>query len=147
MITMENHGPLNLEPIEDHEFRYYFNEIPVNQENNRFFYRSYRDLAVYLRHLKNCDQMLYMLSNELEKICDNCSVVFYGDHIPILGDLYDSDGCPDARVPYFIWNNKQRVNNNCFQYLSKSIDQYDTINIESLSVEWVAMLLHRYLRM
>ena len=147
MITMENHGPLNLEPIEDHEFRYYFNEIPVNQENNRFFYRTYRDLAVYLRHLKNCDQMLYMLSNELEKICDNCSVVFYGDHIPILGDLYDSDGCPDARVPYFIWNNKQRVNNNCFQYLSKSIDQYDTINIESLSVEWIAMLLHRYLRM
>ena len=44
-------------------------------------------------------------------------------------------------------NVKQRVNNNCFQYLSKSIDQYDTINIESLSVEWIAMLLHRYLRM
>ena len=31
--------------------------------------------------------------------------------------------------------------------LPKSIDQYDTINIESLSVEWIAMLLHRYLRM
>ena len=27
MITMENHGPLNLEPIEDHEFSYYFNEL------------------------------------------------------------------------------------------------------------------------
>lgn len=107
IITMENHGPLSLENIEKQEYRSYFNDIAPVLKDRMEFYRKYRDLAVYLRHLAGCDLMLKKITEALDGEGETASLVFYGDHIPIMPELYESDGNPDGTVPYFIWNSRR----------------------------------------
>jgi phosphoglycerol transferase MdoB-like AlkP superfamily enzyme len=55
-ITMENHGPLHLEQITDSEQRQWMSEpLPPNCQ----------ELAIYLRHLANADQMILRLLKRL----------------------------------------------------------------------------------
>jgi phosphoglycerol transferase MdoB-like AlkP superfamily enzyme len=55
-ITMENHGPLHLEQITDSEQRQWVSEpLPQNCQ----------ELAIYLRHLANADQMILRLLKRL----------------------------------------------------------------------------------
>jgi hypothetical protein len=35
------------------------------------------------------------------------SLCFFGDHVPILPDVYQALGAPDGDTEYFIWSNRQ----------------------------------------
>ncbi len=130
-ITMENHGPSNLEKISDKEqVRFYKDYIDEK-------YKDY-DLSVYLRHLKNVDQMIKSLTSFFDNINTPVSMVFYGDHIPILTKAYEKIGIPDSKVPYFIWDNNNLKN--IFLKQDKEININGVkldLNIENLQKKWL----------
>jgi len=95
MITMENHGPLNLESITEEEVQGRFKDRVSD---------DFRELAVYLRHLSNENDMLRKLTGNFKEKNYPVSMVFYGDHVPILPKPYAVLGEPEGTVPYFIWN-------------------------------------------
>lgn len=95
MITMENHGPLNLESITEEEVQGRFKDRVSD---------DFRELAVYLRHLSNENDMLRKLTGNFKEKNYPVSMVFYGDHVPILPKPYAVLGEPEGSVPYFIWN-------------------------------------------
>jgi hypothetical protein len=65
-----------------------------------------RDLAPYLRHLSNADLMLGRLREHLLAHSRPTGLCFFGDHVPILPDVYAALGAPDGDTDYFIWANK-----------------------------------------
>ena len=75
-ITMENHGPLHLEGVDE--------------------------LAAYLRHLRNADAMLGELAGELARRGEGM-LCFYGDHVPGLPEVYRAAGYDDPRTDYLLW--------------------------------------------
>jgi phosphoglycerol transferase MdoB-like AlkP superfamily enzyme len=97
-ITMENHGPLHLEHINASEERKWLNEpLPMNC----------KELAIYLRHLANADQMIMRLLNRFS--APNpigrapMQLLWYGDHVPVLAKAYEQLGLPDSDTDYFLW--------------------------------------------
>ncbi|WP_051621824.1 LTA synthase family protein [Ruminobacter sp. RM87] len=126
MITMENHGPLNLESITEPECQKYFKE-PVS-------FHDYKDLAVYLRHLANENSMLKTLKDNFEKKNYPVSMVFYGDHVPILPKAYELMGEPEGRVPYFIWNSSSSHKGERVDSIEQK--KTDTV-VSSLAVRWL----------
>ncbi|WP_373976111.1 LTA synthase family protein [Chitinibacter sp. SCUT-21] len=102
VITMENHGPLHLERVNvtDAE-KLYMNRMP-----------SFCDeLTIYLRHLRNANQMLIELKTTLARLARPTVMCWYGDHVPIIPALYQQVGEPDGTTEYFIWTNHQTRNN------------------------------------
>lgn len=96
-ITMENHGPLQLEHMEADKARaFYTEELPKGLE----------ELNVYLRHLKNADHMIGLLRENFDANPYPVSLCWYGDHIPIMPRAYAIFGEPEGTVPYALWNNK-----------------------------------------
>lgn len=95
MITMENHGPLNLESITEEEVQGRFKDRVSD---------DFRELAIYLRHISNENDMLKKLTGNFREKNYPVSMVFYGDHVPILPKPYAVLGEPEGSVPYFIWN-------------------------------------------
>lgn len=95
-ITMENHGPLHLEKIADAELKPLFLQ-PLPPQCG--------DLATYLRHLRNADQMMGRLRDLLENSPIPATLCWFGDHVPIMPAVYKRFGMPDADVDFFIWNN------------------------------------------
>lgn len=96
-ITMENHGPLQLEHMEEDKARaFYTEELPKGLE----------ELNVYLRHLKNADHMIGLLRENFDANSYPVSLCWYGDHIPIMPRAYATFGEPEGTVPYALWNNK-----------------------------------------
>ena len=94
-ITMENHGPLHLESVgaEDEE-RLYLQPPPPHCE----------DLTVYLRHLANADRMVGMLQRELQALPGPAALCFFGDHVPIMSQVYATLGAPLGYTDYAIWS-------------------------------------------
>ena len=96
-ITMENHGPLQLEHMEADKARaFYTEELPKGLE----------ELNVYLRHLKNADHMIGLLRENFDANPYPVSLCWYGDHVPIMPRAYATFGEPEGTVPYALWNNK-----------------------------------------
>lgn len=96
-ITMENHGPLQLEHMDENKAKsFYTEEVPEGLE----------ELSVYLRHLKNADHMIGTLRESLDANPHPVSLCWYGDHIPIMPRAYETFGEPEGSVPYALWNNK-----------------------------------------
>ena len=96
-ITMENHGPLQLEHMEENKARaFYTEELPKGLE----------ELNVYLRHLKNADHMIGLLRENFDANPYPVSLCWYGDHVPIMPRAYATFGEPEGTVPYALWNNK-----------------------------------------
>lgn len=99
IITMENHGPLHLEqPDKTNSYQFYKNSEP----------ETWSDLTVYLQHLKNADTMVKRLKDSLS-LADlqfNRKGIFcwYGDHVPIMNNIYNLIGSPDGLTDYFIWH-------------------------------------------
>lgn len=77
-ITMENHGPHQLEAG------------PGGDE-----------LAVYLRHLRNSDAMIGALADALRG--EGGVLCVFGDHVPSLPRIYAAAGFDDPRTEYLIW--------------------------------------------
>jgi len=97
-ITMENHGPLHWEKLTPDERKQHFGEAPP---------AGCDDLAVYLRHLANADKMAGMLRDHLAASPSPAWLCFYGDHVPIMADVYAQLGEPDGTTDYVIWSNRQ----------------------------------------
>lgn len=103
VITMENHGPLQLETITEQERAELFvAPLPPHCET----------LAIYVRHLANADAMLGRLREALTAQTRPGYLCVYGDHVPIMPEVYAATSTPDGRTDYFIWHNQAgRVGN------------------------------------
>lgn len=97
-ITMENHGPLHLESPSRSTLEATLPDakwpLPIHQQ----------DLAVYLNHLRQADEMLKSIKNSLHASARSGVLCWYGDHVPILPDAYGHYGAPDGTTPYVIWS-------------------------------------------
>ncbi|MDK9718513.1 MAG: sulfatase-like hydrolase/transferase, partial [Trichlorobacter sp.] len=99
VITMENHGPLHLEkPQTEDRQRLYIQQQPDGCD----------DLTVYLHHLEQADRMLGMVRDQLAGMQREGLLCLYGDHLPIMPQVYRILGEPDGTVDYLIWSNKQQ---------------------------------------
>ena len=99
IITMENHGPLDLEqPLKEH----------LESLEGGGSQGDLSDLAVYIRHLKNADVMLRRLADLLLVDGREGELCWYGDHVPIMPHVYDCLGEPAAETPYLFWSTRQR---------------------------------------
>lgn len=101
-ITMENHGPLHLEQVSPAELPHWFDSAPQG---------PLQDLGPYVRHIANADRMLGQLQCALANSPRPTSLCFFGDHVPILPDVYQALGAPDGDTEYFIWSNRQAAAN------------------------------------
>jgi Phosphoglycerol transferase and related proteins, alkaline phosphatase superfamily len=95
-MTMENHGPLHLEPVQAGEGAAFHT---LGDE------ARWRDLTAYLRHLANADAMLGRLLSALRARRRDTVLCFYGDHVPALSHVFSELGCEPVRSDYFIWRN------------------------------------------
>ncbi|HNG04204.1 MAG TPA: LTA synthase family protein, partial [Nitrospira sp.] len=97
VITMENHGPLHLERVAPADVEaLYSTPSPVGCD----------DLTIYLRHLRNADQMIAKLRQTLERCERPASLCWFGDHVPIMPSVYETFGAPNGEVEYVIWSNQ-----------------------------------------
>jgi phosphoglycerol transferase MdoB-like AlkP superfamily enzyme len=95
VITMENHGPLHLEQPDEALSDTVYRDAPQG---------PLHDLTVYLRHLRNADQMLARLTSALKATDRDGSLCWYGDHVPIMPAVYGHYGEPAASTPWLIWS-------------------------------------------
>jgi len=98
-ITMENHGPLELERALPEDF------APLREAPEL---AAHADLAVYLRHLRNADRMIGRLRASLERADAGGCLCWYGDHVPVLPAAYDKCGFADGRTDYVLWSSAPR---------------------------------------
>lgn len=94
VITMENHGPLHLE-----------NVIPgkVADVLQGSMPAGGQDLVTYCRHLRNADAMFGDLRECLLARKASSVLCIFGDHVPIMPDVYREIGVPDGTTDYVIW--------------------------------------------
>ncbi|QQC67568.1 LTA synthase family protein [Paraburkholderia ginsengisoli] len=95
-MTMENHGPLHLESVQEGEGAA-FHALGDDPR--------WHDLTAYLRHLANADAMLGRLLAALRARRRDTVLCFYGDHVPALPHVYAALGCEPEQSDYFIWRN------------------------------------------
>ncbi|WP_337994261.1 MULTISPECIES: LTA synthase family protein [Pseudomonas] len=98
-ITMENHGPLHLEQVAAAELPTWF---------DRPLLAGMDDLAPYVRHIANADRMLGQLRETLLGHPRQALLCFFGDHVPILPDVYQAIGAPAGDTDYLIWSNRHQ---------------------------------------
>lgn len=101
VITMENHGPLELEPPRRDLLAHTLPEAGWPLPEHK------RNLAVYLRHLREADAMLGELERALARAPRHGILGFYGDHVPILPEAYARYSPPTGETPYMIWSSEQ----------------------------------------
>ena len=125
-ITMENHGPLHLEKPDGISQELYLTKpLPADC----------MDLLVYLRHLKNADAMIKTLQTHLAVQTHPASLCWYGDHIPIMPQVYATFGEPDGTVPYALWNNPSLMQQTAGHSSASSLASLSTLaSGSSLSV-------------
>ncbi len=97
VITMENHGPLHLEKPDAHDIDDLYSVKPPT---------GCDDLTVYLRHLRNADRMMGSLRDFLRQRRRPARFCWYGDHVPIMPEVYRQFGPPDGRTNYIVWDNQ-----------------------------------------
>lgn len=102
-VTMENHGPLHLESVGAHELPTWF---------DRPLQPGMKDLAPYLRHIGNADRMLGMLRDTLLAHPNEALLCFFGDHVPILPEVYQAIGAPNGDTDYLLWSNRRQPGSN-----------------------------------
>jgi len=95
IITMENHGPLHLESQPDIPLNRLYTEIPEADAS--------KDLSVYLYHLQNADRMLQTLQKALTQSPRPGVLGWFGDHVPIMEQVYEHYGYPSGQTEYLIW--------------------------------------------
>ncbi|MGN1394457.1 MAG: LTA synthase family protein [Succinivibrionaceae bacterium] len=133
-ITMENHGPMHLEKISDIEYKKFYKQDAEKKLEDY-------DLSVYLNHLNNADKMIKDLTTAFNNTNYPISMVFYGDHVPIMPVAYKNIGVPSGNVPYFIWGNQafvkvcgKEIQNTHNKLLRR---EKHNLNIEDLAITWL----------
>ncbi|WP_417223687.1 LTA synthase family protein [Amphritea sp.] len=99
-ITMENHGPLHLESNVGIDTKSLYHTLPPEEA---------RDLTVYLKHLKNADNMIDQLTTYLNSRQRKSYLCWYGDHVPVMTKVYKVMGEPVEDTPFFIWCNQEEL--------------------------------------
>lgn len=99
-ITMENHGPLHLEPLPVEELNSLYQGTPP---------KAHHDLSVYLQHLRNADAMLKRLTDYLTTSPRPAQLCWYGDHVPSMPDVYTEMEVETLDSYYLIWNNHHKT--------------------------------------
>lgn len=102
VITMENHGPLELEQPRHDALANTLPRAPWPLPQHQ------RNLAVYLRHLRQADAMLDTLTRALSRGARPGVLGWYGDHVPILPDAYAYYSAPTGKTPYLLWSSQQQ---------------------------------------
>jgi len=122
-ITMENHGPLHLEVVEAADIARVYDSQPPT---------GFDDMTIYLRHLKNADQMINYLKQEL-LLCNRLAgLCWYGDHVPIMPTVYERCGYPAGEVDFLCWANRPIEDN-------KKIAN-SSLSAHELSAKWLNMM-------
>ena len=116
-ITMENHGPLHLERVEPSDVDAFYTQAPPE---------NCEDLTIYLRHLRNADRMLASLRKMLEESGSPAHLCWFGDHVPIMPEVYKKFGTPNGLVEYVLWSNHPP------QY-----QKQDDIVVSNLAMHWL----------
>lgn len=98
VITMENHGPLHWETVEPGDLARLYTTPPPD---------GCQDLTVYLRHLANADRMAAILRDHLAALPTPAWLCWFGDHVPIMPEVYRTLGLPDGQTDYLIWQNNR----------------------------------------
>lgn len=129
VITMENHGPLHLEKVAESDIAALYNQPPP---------AGCEDLTVYLRHLRNADQMLWRLCEGLAEGSSAGgrpgSLCWYGDHVPIMPEVYKQLGYPEQASSYLIWDSRE-------SYKARKVK---SLAAHELAIEWVACCFNKY---
>ena len=121
VITMENHGPLHLEtPEVDDKKRFYIEQQPEGCD----------DLTVYLKHLKNASLMSKALRDLLIARPNGGLLCWYGDHVPIMSNVYSRLGGPNGDTCYFIWSSDQTKKVQC---LPRQVSELSTELLSQLT--------------
>jgi phosphoglycerol transferase MdoB-like AlkP superfamily enzyme len=95
-ITMESHGPLQLETVQPGEWKSYHT---LGED------KKWAELTTYLRHVTNADAALGHLLERLQARSRPTVVCFYGDHVPSLWNQFHALGKVPKHSAYFIWRN------------------------------------------
>jgi hypothetical protein len=95
-VTMENHGPLHLESVNDGDGTA-FHDLGDAPE--------LRELTAYLRHLVHADDMIGRLLGYLRGCGRDTVVCFYGDHVPAMSRVYSHLGRKPSKSDFFVWKN------------------------------------------
>jgi phosphoglycerol transferase MdoB-like AlkP superfamily enzyme len=98
-ITMENHG------------RWEHNRLdgfvdPAELDSAPF---GSRELALYLRHLKNSDAMVGRLMQGMRQRAGDFVMCAFGDHLPSLPTVFDRVAFDDGRTDYVVWRKGGRI--------------------------------------
>lgn len=101
VITMENHGPLDLEQPTHGALANTLPHAPWPLPPHQ------RNLAVYLRHLRQADAMLETLTCALGQSSRPGVMGWYGDHVPILPEAYAYYSAPTGDTPYMLWSSQK----------------------------------------
>ena len=110
-ISMENHGPLHLEQARPEDrLRLYAGEPPAGCD----------DLTVFLHHLEQADRSFGMVRDQFSLMQRQGWLCLYGDHLPIMPQVYQQQGEPDGMVDYLIWNSRQQA---CVSATPQTIEQ------------------------
>lgn len=94
VITMENHGPLHLEKLTVNQAAQWLLKPPDS---------GCEDLSAYLRHIANADTMMTRLTYALSQGSRPGVMTWYGDHVPIMENVYARLGTPEGDTDYFVW--------------------------------------------
>lgn len=100
VITMENHGPLHWESV---------NEDDVEKVLQGPMPKHCEDLVAYSRHLQNADAMFGMVRQALKAHLRPAALCLFGDHVPIMPSVYKSIGELDGCTDYVIWSNNRET--------------------------------------
>ncbi|SPU49412.1 LTA synthase family protein [Bordetella trematum] len=99
VITMENHGPLHVEKISESCVAETVLQ-PVRQDCS--------ELIAYLRHIRNADRMFSLLRTYLLSKERPARLCVYGDHVPIMPNVYKGMGKVSGSSDYAIWARGKR---------------------------------------
>lgn len=97
VITMENHGPLHLEEITQKDVDNIYLKPPPE---------GCKDLTVYLRHINNASLMVKRIQEMLATSSYPASLCWYGDHVPIMPQVYKAFGLPEGMTEFVLWTNQ-----------------------------------------
>ncbi len=137
-VTMENHGPYD-KPKK--QFNDYETTLDLNESNKKI-------LNTYAHNLVNVDNALKSLIESLKELNEPTIVVFYGDHLPMLGDemsvYLDANYIknPESKkdylkmhnVPLLVWSNylpKQPAVNLSSNFLTPYVFQLANVKMNT----------------
>ena len=101
-VTIQNHQAYTAQK---------YGEVPPAQVSVPLTEAESETLSVYLQGVRDSSEMLAQLAAYLDTVDEPTILVFFGDHRPALGSVYDAlgistDGLAAFEVPYLVWTNR-----------------------------------------